>query len=172
MSDIRQRVRETLDRMRDVAALSASATVIACSGSSVAIDPGYGVVDPMPSPARCDEPFAGRIWPNAVWHQKNGRFVLTIDVDLQWALAPSGTVSATPRVEGGKLGSMPQTPTRKLTVDLIPDAGATEMLVTIPLSCPPTTADAKFKFDLKGPVADGQSASGELVPDVTPMVPG
>jgi hypothetical protein len=162
---VRDRVRSSLDRMKEVAALSAGASLLACSGSTPPIDPGYGVVDPMPSPARCDEPFAGRIWPSATWHQQDGRFVLHIDIDLQWAIDPSGAISATPEVAGGKLLAMPQTPARKLSIDVVPDAGAPELLVTFPLTCPPASSRAKFRFDLKGPLADGQGANAELVPE-------
>lgn len=162
---VRDRVQQSLVRMKEVAALSAGASLLACSGSTPPIDPGYGVVDPMPSPARCDEPFAGRIWPSATWRAQNGAFLLHIDVDLQWAIDPSGAISATPEVEGGKLTAMPQTPARRLSIDIVPDPGATELLVTFPLTCPPATSRAKFRFDAKGPLADGQSVSGDLVPE-------
>lgn len=97
--------KSTLGHMSKLMATAALASTVACSKCGGSTGGGYGVVDPMPPPARC---YGGGVVATARWVPKpgGGRW-LEIDISSATALV-GGFVYSTPRVTGGTLVEEPE----------------------------------------------------------------
>ena len=97
--------KSTLGHMSKLMATAALASTVACSKCGGSTGGGYGVVDPMPPPARC---YGGGVVATARWVPKpgGGRW-LEIDVSSATALV-GGFVYSAPKVTGGTLVEEPE----------------------------------------------------------------
>ncbi len=97
--------RSTLSHMSKLMATAALASTVACSKCGSGTGGGYGVVDPMPPPARC---YGGGVVATARWVPKpgGGRW-LEIDVSSATATV-GGFVYSAPKITGGTIVEEPE----------------------------------------------------------------
>ena len=138
----RERARTHLRRLMETAA--GAATLLACAGAgggTATGGPGYGVVDPMPAPARCDDlsrpgNIAQRIY---LWGQWDAK-ATSIDVhgDMSYQLEDKAHFGGPITATGGKI--VVDAPggtgaSRTLTIHVTPDPGAKVIDLQVPMSC-------------------------------------
>jgi hypothetical protein len=146
---------------RHVRKVLACGTVVGAVGQA----PGcwMGSVDPAP-PAQtllcADEPtttemMGAWVWANALWEQRGTDLVLHVDTRLT-ASDPTGPVSfvGTPELTGATLVEHRVIP-NSVSLVLLPDAAATSVRVTLPLSCAGLTDAVQFDIDVSGLHATG-----------------
>jgi hypothetical protein len=147
----RQRTLKTMERL--IAISAASALIAGCSGSGSG-DTGYGVVDPMPPPAKCPG-VAGSITATATWKQgANGLFILLTlgkpgRQDAQYTAVPDS-------VSGAKVTNSTQN-AGAMTLELTPDAGATYVYVSVPVSCSDGSSHVSLQLEIKAGAKDGDA---------------
>lgn len=140
------------------AATAAGASVIACGGSSGGPVPGYGVVDPMPSPARCVDIPPGQlayyVGMYGTW-QPDG--ALEIRVDLGWQIEPAAEIVGPITASAGDVQAS-ATPSRSVVVVLKPPADAKAIEMTLGMTCAGRAESPRFQVDVSGARTPGSSA--------------
>ncbi len=132
----------TLGHMSRLMATAALASTVACSKcGSGSTGGGYGVVDPMPTPARC---YGGGVVATARWVPKPGGGRL-LEVDVTAAAVGPGFSYGPPTVQGGTLVSAPP------PYDVTPPTSAGVFAV-------PTVHDAG-RADARAPAASSDAAA-------------
>ncbi len=137
--DARARV---LRQMRN--ALAAGAATLTLGGCPPGCTP-FGVVDPMPPPARCRTMGASAGVLGSVSAEGEGagrtlKVVLTVRAGSDWSLGTSPTAT------GAKLLKVEGSKGRGITVTVAPDPAAPHAVLRVPMSCeerpgtPPLTA--------------------------------
>jgi hypothetical protein len=158
--DPRQRTRKHLRRLLDAAALTAG-------GIGLQACVGYGVVDPMPEPACQREDvasLASSLRVEATWHA--GKIVANITVAADTGGSPEiGTFI----VEGG-VGTPISADTRRLSVSIALDEGATVVDLLVDVTCTDgrgsTAPSGKIRihFDLGGSHDDDAPVASTVSP--------
>lgn len=140
----RQRTIRTMERLLTAAA--ASALITGCSNNKSGGDPGYGVVDPMPPPARCPG-VAASIQVTAAWKQANAGLV--VEIRLSKPARPDASYAAgeAPSVSMGKLvGSTVDE--GAMVLEMAPNPGATFAYVMVGATCSEGPSHVAMQLDL------------------------
>lgn len=129
-------------------------------------DPGYGVVDYLPSPATCDELAASSIYDGiyleATWAEVDKK------MRLQCMLVPrdGGRVEFEPpiKVDGGTLVTDAKGKTQELRFEILPAPGAKQIEISLLCECDKLSQVGRFKIALKGSPKDGETLDYETAP--------
>jgi hypothetical protein len=157
MSGPRERARKHLKTLRDTA-VAATAGLAACTGAAAAGGGGpvgYGVVDPMPSPAQCATigpgQLASMVYPSTTWiDDGSGVLKIQLSMDISWQIAEPGRFEGSATVNGGTLKTTSHGPTRSLVLEITPKPGITVVKVEIPMSCGGPVETGRWQLDWTG----------------------
>ena len=140
----RQRTMRTMERLLTAAA--ASALIGGCSNNKGGGDPGYGVVDPMPPPARCPG-VAASIAVKATWTE--GQAGLVVELRLSKPGRPDASYAAqeTPQVSQGKVINS-SVDAGAMVLQIAPDPQAAYVYVNVAATCSEGPAHVAIQLDL------------------------
>lgn len=157
----RERTRLHMNKLLSAAA-AASAALAGCHDPPVAATTGYGVVDPMPPPARCPG-LAAQIGVSATWKSQGGKMIIEVVLTRPAARPDVKFPGQEPYASGGKLlSASPPAGGDTLTLDFDPDPAVGSIYSSISVNCAegPQTLSLTLTIDRDA----GAPVAGSAVP--------
>ncbi|MEO7096742.1 MAG: hypothetical protein ABI175_26020 [Polyangiales bacterium] len=134
---------------------TATATASTTAEPDPTVGPGYGVVDPMPPPAKCAGAAASI---KAVGAWKTDKLGAYVELKLPKPTMPDTKYDrkAAPYASGGKIGA-PTYVGDDLVLHVVPDAGSTTVWVYASVTCTAGPEHVSLQVDLSAGTAPGSA---------------